>query len=385
VRRPLPTALGWNPPSWLLDYGPVALIALESAVAIHVRPHPSGLAPGLLWLGLAVNAVALLVRHQLPLLTLGIVLTVAVGLDYGPLVMLPTLFAVFTVAEYRGRPTVVAAAAVAVIALIVAQPMHSYHEALAAVFSRMIAVGLAVALGLYLRARADYVSGLHERAEQADRERELLAVKAVGDERVRIARELHDVVAHNVSLMVVQAQALAATAGAEEDQRVALGRLAGLGREALSEMHRMLGVLRLDDGTGAEREPQPGVRDLETLIGRTAQTGIDARLTVRGQTRELPSAVDLSAYRIVQEALTNVIRHSGAEQVGVTLTYLPSELHVSVIDDGSASEAAPSNGGSGGHGLVGMRERVALFGGRLEVGARNDGSGYRVDASLPTG
>jgi signal transduction histidine kinase len=385
VKRPLPIALGWKLPSWVLDYGPVALIALESAVAIHVRPHPSGVAPGLLWLGLAANVAALLVRHHVPLLTLSVVLAVAVGLDYGPIVMLPTLLAVFTVAEYRGRPTVVAAAAVAVIALIVAQPVHSYHEALAAVLSRMIAVGLAVALGLYLRARADYVSGLHERAEQADRERELLAVKAVGDERVRIARELHDVVAHNVSLMVVQAQALAATASGEEDQRAALERLAGLGREALSEMHRMLGVLRLDDGTGAEREPQPGVRDLETLIGRTGQAGIDARLTVRGEARELPPAVDLSGYRIVQEALTNVIRHAEAQHVDVTLTYSPSELHVSVVDDGSGSTAALSNGSSDGHGLVGMRERAALFGGRLEAGARDDGPGYRVDASLPTG
>ncbi|HZU49728.1 MAG TPA: histidine kinase dimerization/phosphoacceptor domain-containing protein, partial [Mycobacterium sp.] len=207
MNRPLPTALGWNLPSWLLDYGPVALIALESAVAIHVRPHPSGVTPRLLWLGLAANVLALLMRHRRPLLALGIVLAVAVGLDYGPLVILPTLLAVFTVAEYSGRPTVLAAGAVAASALIVAEPLHSYHEALPAVLSRMVAVGLAVALGLYLRARADYVSGLRDRAEQADRERELLATKAVGDERVRIARELHDVVAHNVSLMVVQAQA----------------------------------------------------------------------------------------------------------------------------------------------------------------------------------
>jgi signal transduction histidine kinase len=384
VRRPLPTALGWNLPAWLLDYGPVALIAFESAVAIHVRPHPSGVAPVWLWLGLAANAIALLVRHQVPLLTLAIVLAVTVGLDYGPIVTLPTLFAVFTVAEYRDRSTVAAAAAAAVIALIVAQPVHSYHEALAAVISRVIAVGLAVALGLYLRARADYVSGIRERAEQADRERNLLATKAAGDERVRIARELHDVVAHNVSLMVVQAQALAATANGEEPQRTELDQLAGLGREALAEMHRMLGVLRLDGGSDVEREPQPGVRDLETLIGRAKQTGLDAELTVRGEPRELPPAIDLSAYRIVQEALTNVIRHAGAQHVDVTLTYSAAELQLTVIDDGVGPVAASSSGGAAGHGLVGMRERVSLFGGRLEAGARQGGLGYRIDASLPT-
>jgi signal transduction histidine kinase len=226
---------------------------------------------------------------------------------------------------------------------------------------------------------------LRERAGRLEPERELLAQQAVGEERVRIARELHDVVAHNVSLMVVQSQALAAT-GSSAAQHEALGQVADLGREALSEMHRMLGVLRLDNGGAPEFEPQPGVRDLATLIERTRQAGLETALAVEGSPRELPAAVDLSAYRIVQEALTNVIRHAGARHATVTLGYAPDGLEVTVLDDGSGPSGGNGNGGNGngGHGLVGMRERVALFGGDLETGRRSYGNGYRVRARLPT-
>ena len=177
--------------------------------------------------------------------------------------------------------------------------------------------------------------------------------------------------------------ALAATGG-DEDQRSSLTQLAGLGREALSEMHRMLGVLRLDDGAAdAEREPQPGVRDIQRLIDRAGSAGISAELVVDGDPRPLPPAVDLSAYRIVQEALTNVIRHAAAGSVTVALKYSPSDLEVTVVDDGVGSTA---NGDGGGHGLVGMRERVALFGGELSAGPVGaDGHGYRVHAALPVG
>jgi signal transduction histidine kinase len=372
-------------PSWLLDYGPVAFIVFEGAVAIHVRGLSADVRPRDLWLGLVISAGALLFRHRAPLVVLAIILGVALWIDYGAIVTLPTLFAVFTVAEYRDRTTVLVAAVVAAVVLIVAPLLHDQPWQAGHALSQVVAIGLAVAVGLWLRARADHVSGLRERAELADRERDLLAVKAVGDERVRIARELHDVVAHNVSLMVVQAQALEATSASDPEQQAALRQLAGLGREALSEMHRMLGVLRLEEAGVAEREPQPGVRELETLIGRASQAGVDAQLTVEGEPRELPAGVDLSTYRIVQEALTNVIRHADAQHVTVTLAYAPREVRLTVVDDGAGPPSDAANGASSGHGLVGMRERVALFGGRLEAGARPDGHGYRVDALLPTG
>lgn len=384
VNRPLPTALGWPLPSWLLDYGPVVLIALEGAAAIKVHGHRPATHEAVLWLGVLVSAVCLLLRHRAPVGVLAVILALTLALDYAPVMTLPALFALFTVAEYCRRSLVLAAAGVTAAVLILAEPVHGGYIAAPSVVSHLVVVGLAAALGLYLRVRADYVSGLRERAEQADRERDLLAVKAVGEERVRIARELHDVVAHNVSLMVVQAQALEATTPAEAPQQAGLQQLAGLGREALSEMHRMLGVLRLEEAGGAEREPQPGVHDLETLIGRTVQAGIDARLEIEGEPRELPPAVDLSTYRIVQEALTNVIRHARARHVTVTLSYSGSELHLSVLDDGAGPSLGGTNGAPGGHGLVGMRERVGLFGGQFEAGAREDGPGYRVEASLPT-
>src|SRR5262249_34567830 len=144
------------------------------------------------------------------------------------------------------------------------------------------------------------------------------------------------------------------------------------------------GVLRLQDGGGAERAPQPGVADLDSLIAGTADTGLSVDLEVTGPPRELPSAIDLSAYRIVQEALTNVVRHAAAQHVQIVLSYLPDRVEVTVSDDGRGPQAAP-NGSSGGHGLVGMRERVALFAGTLETGPGAAGRGYRLTASLPTG
>jgi signal transduction histidine kinase len=381
VNRPLTIAMGWRLPDWLLDYGPVAVIVAEGAIAIALRP--TGGTPRLvLVLALVASALALILRHRSPIVALAAVMVIALALGYGPLVTLPVLFGVFTVAEYSDRRKVIVAAVIAASALIAVPHLHGGNESLSAVLSRLVAVGLAVAAGLYLRARADYVSGLQERAERLEREQELLAGQAVAEERVRIARELHDVVAHNVSLMVVQAQALAATSQGPPEQQAALGRVAGLGREALSEMHRMLGVLRVQNGGPPEREPQPGVRELESLVAGTRQAGLDATLTIEGTAGELPPGVDLSAYRIVQEALTNVIRHAGAHHAAVTLRYGPRELEVTVTDDGSGP---PADASAGGHGLVGMRERVALFGGALEAGARRDGPGYRIHAHLPLG
>jgi signal transduction histidine kinase len=247
--------------------------------------------------------------------------------------------------------------------------------------SRTVATGLALAAGLYVYTRHAYVEGLEDRAARAERERELLAAQAVADERVRIARELHDVVAHNVSLMVVQAQAVGAVAD-DDAQRGALDQIAALGRQGLAEMHRMLGVLRAgEDDPEAELAPQPGVADVERLVEHARGAGLDVRLSVEGEPRSLPPGVDLSAYRIVQEALTNVVRHAGHASAAVTISYKPGGLELTVVDDGRG----PSSNGNGGHGLVGMRERVALFGGELVAGRGPDGHGYAVRALLPFG
>ncbi len=380
VDRPLNTALGWRIPNWLLDYGPVAfifVIAVGETYVHRTQPHSAG--AGLV---LVAMAVALIVRRRWPLEVLGVLLVLTLVGRY-PALDLPVLFAVFTVAEYLDRPRVAIAAVVAAAVLIFATPLHTGHIAPRGVIPQLVAVGLAVAAGLYLRTRADYIIGLRERASRVERERELLSDQAVADERVRIARELHDVVAHNVSLMVVQAQALAATTNGDGEQTEALNRIGDLGREAMSEMHRMLGVLRLQDDPSAEREPQPGVRDLEALVSRARETGLEAELAVVGEARELAPGVDLSVYRIVQEALTNVIRHAQAGRVYVRLAYRPERLEVEVVDDGSAAVPVPG-APTDGHGLVGMRERVGLLGGELIAGPRLDSAGYRVYALLPT-
>jgi signal transduction histidine kinase len=380
--RPLNTALGWRLPSWLLDYGPIVFILIEGLAAIRFHSKVTGISKPILLLALAAIAAALVVRHRWPLTVLAVILLIAVGVDYGPLVTIPLLLAVFTVAESADRTTVVVAALITAIALSVSPWAHGDSLSAGGIISRFVAVGLAVAVGLWLRTRADYVTGLQERAERLEREQELMAQTSVAEERLRIARELHDVVAHNVSLMVVQAQALAATGGGDDEQQTALTGMADLGREALSEMHRMLGVLRVQNAGAPEREPNPGVRDLERLIARTREAGLNASLMIEGQVRELAPGIDLSVYRIVQEALTNVIRHAAARHAVVTLSYSPDAVDVTVLDDGVGPPAAV-NGSSGGHGLVGMRERVTLFGGRLETGRDAECTGYRVHASLP--
>ena len=382
VERPVNTVLGSRIPGWVLDFGPAAFIGFVGLVAIHRGPGPTH--PAWAYVALAAAVVAVAIRHRSPIGTLAVILVAAAVVDYKPIAILPVMVGLFTVVEYSARWRMIQAVVVSTAVVLSIPLFHDDHLALPGVLSRLVAIGLAVAAGLWLRARADFIAGVRDRATRVERERELLAGQAVAEERVRIARELHDVVAHNVSLMVVQAQALAATDATtdEAERKEALGRVAGLGREALSEMHRMLGVLRLDPGEAPELHPQPGVREIESLVERARGAGLRTRMTVEGQPRELPQGVELSAFRIVQEALTNVIRHASATAVEVTLTYAAAGLDVAVTDDGIGPPVLVAAAGDG-HGLVGMRERAALFGGELEAGAAPSGRGYRVHALLP--
>lgn len=241
-----------------------------------------------------------------------------------------------------------------------------------------------VALGLYFGARRRELDALHERAERLDRERELLADRAVAEERVRIAQELHDVVAHHVSLMVVRAQGLGATV-AEEPVRSTTDAIADLGREAMTEMHRTLRLLRASGSAAAELAPQPGLAMLERLLEQTRAAGLEIELTVEGRPRPLSQGVDLSAFRIIQEALTNVLKHAGRARTQITLLYRPEDLQVTVTDsgeEGGEDGVSPSVDWSEGHGLIGMRERTTLFGGTLkaEAGVKR---GFTVSATLP--
>ena len=219
-------------------------------------------------------------------------------------------------------------------------------------------------------------------AETANREleeqRELQAQAAVAVERGRIARELHDVVAHNVSMIVVQAGGAGRVLhGEQPDVRNALEVIAATGRETVDEMRTLLGVLRSDDGPSALK-PQPGLADLEQLIGGVREAGLPVTLRIEGVPRPLPAALDLSAYRIVQEALTNTVKHAGPACAQVTVRYEDGQVALEITDTGRG----PDNGPGTGHGLVGMRERAAMLGGDLEA-APTDGGGFTVRARLP--
>ncbi|MGW0659151.1 sensor histidine kinase [Streptodolium elevatio] len=239
---------------------------------------------------------------------------------------------------------------------------------------------IAWVLGDSMRTRRAYYAELEDRAARLERERDAHAEVAAAAERARIARELHDVVAHNVSVMVVQADGAAyAIDSAPDRARDALGTISTTGREALAEMRRLLGVLRSDADRGPYA-PQPGVEQLGDLVDRVRDAGLPVDLRIVGVPVELPKGVALASYRIVQEALTNTRKHAGpTANASVLLGYGEDVLEMTITDDGRGADA-PGDGM--GHGLVGMRERVAMLGGRIETGPAPEG-GWRVRAVLP--
>ncbi|SDQ96242.1 Signal transduction histidine kinase [Thermostaphylospora chromogena] len=237
--------------------------------------------------------------------------------------------------------------------------------------------------GIYANTRRRYLEGLEERAERAERERDQQARIAAAEERARIARELHDVVAHNVSVIVVQADgACYAIDSDPEEARRAIQAISATGRRALAEMRSLVGVLRQDEDprTGEEYTPQPGLAELDAMVAQVRSWGLPVETKISGTPVELPEGQQLAVYRIIQEALTNTFKHGGpGTRAWVELTYGPHEIGIRVVDDGRGA-AAPFE--QGGHGLVGMRERVAMYGGSLTTGPC-PGGGYQVVARLP--
>jgi signal transduction histidine kinase len=215
------------------------------------------------------------------------------------------------------------------------------------------------------------------RAQMAERERDLAAREAVVEERARIARELHDVIAHNVSMMVVQAGAERRVVEPTSGTRDVLETIEQIGRSALTEMRRLVGMLRTDAPDSLS--PQPGLDDVPALVTKIREAGLPVELSVEGERRALPAGIELSAYRIVQEALTNTLKHADGAHAEVHVRYGSDSLELEIVDDGPGGPARASGGG---HGLVGMRERVALYGGRLDAGRRAEG-GFAVHVLLP--
>jgi signal transduction histidine kinase len=217
-----------------------------------------------------------------------------------------------------------------------------------------------------------------ERAQRAEREREVRARVAVSDERARIARELHDVVGHSVSVMTVQASAARRLLRPHQDkEREALLVVEQTGREALAEMRRLVGVLKRPEEAPA-LAPQPSLEQIERLVEQTRDAGLPVDLRIEGEPVPLPAGLDLTAYRFVQEGLTNAIKHARAQHAEVVVRYEDGQVELTVTDDGDGG----GDGGGSGHGLVGIRERVSVYGGELDAGPR-PGGGFRLRARLP--
>jgi signal transduction histidine kinase len=239
---------------------------------------------------------------------------------------------------------------------------------------------IAWVLGDSMRYRRGYYASLEDRAARLERERDAQAQIAAAAERARIARELHDVIAHNVSVMVVQADGASyALDSSPERARQALATIASTGRQALAEMRRMLGVLRSDDASMGV-VPLPGIGQLDELLEQARASGLAVSFTVQGVPAPLPGGLALAAYRIVQESLTNTRKHGGpAASAQILLRYCDDALVLQITDDGAGVAAAADGAG---HGLTGMRERVAMYHGTLQAGPR-PGGGYQVTATLP--
>jgi signal transduction histidine kinase len=232
--------------------------------------------------------------------------------------------------------------------------------------------------GFTLRERATQAEAAEERATHAERQREAAARVAVAEERARIARELHDIVAHAVSVMVLYVGAVRhKLPDTFVDETDALRGVERAGRTALAEMRRLLGAMRRD-GEDVELAPLPGLDSLDSLLAEVGRAGLPVRLHVEGDSFPLPEAIDLSAYRIVQEGLTNALKHARASRADVTVRYRTDELRIEVRDDGAGGSA----GDGLGHGLIGVRERVTMYGGDMTAGAARD-SGFVLSTRLP--
>ena len=338
------------------------------------------------WLVIPLLALAVLplaARRYRPVAVLATTLGAAVALDLiaGTFQFQGAVVALYTVAAHCDRKTAIRAGiatAGAAAVTIVGEPVA---DAVLGVVAMYAIFAAAWTLGDNMRTRRAYLRAVEERADRLERERVEHVRRATAEEQARIARELHDVIAHSVSVMVVQAAAAGDVFDANPARaREALASIEATGRDALAELRRLLGQVRKDaDGADASFAPQPGLGALAGLAEQVRRAGIDVAVNVEGVPIELPPGVDLAAYRVAQEAITNTLKHASASKVAVTVRYRDDRVEVEVVDDGVGQTA---NGDGLGHGLIGMRERAALYGGELHAEPQ-PGGGFRVFVSLP--
>jgi signal transduction histidine kinase len=377
--------------AWVFDSA-LALAAAGLSTALFVfdnGPVGGGLPRGTLALGYALallHTLPLAARRRFPgaVLALSVASGLAVAaLGVPPVVLgLAILVAVYSVAAYGGRWVSLAGLAAAELGSAAVQLTPGRFQA-PTVVSNGLVLAAAWLLGHFVGVRRAHTARLEQTAE-LERARAELARRAVVEERLRLARELHDVVAHSISVIAVQSGVGAHVANTQpEEAAKALAAIEATSRAALTELRRLLGVLRQEGEPQGSLAPVPSLADLDALLAEVAKAGLGVRLRIEGTPSPLPAGVDLSAYRIVQEALTNVVKHAGPARAQVVVGYSDRDVTVEITDDGRGVTAPTGDGRARvGHGLIGMRERVQVFGGDLEAGPR-PGGGFRVAARLP--
>jgi signal transduction histidine kinase len=379
VRRPHPTAID-------------VAVALVACIGAELEMALGSNVDGPAWVNVIAAAgttLPIALRRRWPLaiaVTLTAVVTWQEALNgditensITPLLTFP--MAVYAVAAYCDRRRALIGLA-AVVTLIWLDVVVSNHPDTSDFLFTALLVAGPWLVGRIVAARSELAAELRDKADRLEREQEKQAALAVANERARIASELHDVVAHNVSVMVVQAAAARRMIDHDPAKaHEALGSVEQTGRAALKELRRMVGMLGREDEEPA-LAPQPSVDELDWLVERAREAGLDVDLTIEGEKKRLESSVDLSAFRIVQEALANTLKHAGPARAHVRLRYGEHDVEVDVSDDGRGVAGPTDNGASMGQGLVGMRERVAMLGGEIEAGYRKNG-GFGVHAKLP--
>jgi signal transduction histidine kinase len=383
---------GWRPETrgraGVKDGVGAAVLFVLSVVAASVEPHEHGFVlrwPALALAGLGCAVLPLRRRHPFGVLTVAVACGAAfqlLGFRQSPLVTSPVLVSVYTVAvrtDRRSGWTAAWSSAAVLIGASVAGPSGSWLDP--DKWAMLAWTALPAAVGDGVRSRRAYVAAVEERAEHAERTREQEARQRVAAERVSIARELHDIVAHHIALINAQAGVAVHLVEQRPEHLVtALQNIRDTSRAALDDLRVTVSLLRQSDDPVAPRGPMPGLAHVTELLASFERAGLCVRHTCRGSARALEPSVDLAAYRIVQESLTNVRKHAGTGHARLLLCYAPDLLTITVEDDGRAA-VHPLVPGTG-HGLIGMRERAATVGGSLHAGPRPSG-GFTVRADLP--
>lgn len=375
----------------------VTLCAVETltCIALVVPVMPNAPEPAVIVIAAAVMSAPIALRRRFPVAAMVTTICLlpfywAFGQNNEIGAWMAIGIVVYSASAYGRRPAagwvcVGLLTALALLVAVDAPDLESPAQIAAGTLFLAVPFGLAWSMGSIVRELRSTRSQLEERNAELAREREAGAHRAVLEERVRIARELHDVVAHYVSLMSIQAGVARRLFASRPDEALAaIGEVETAARQAVADLHQLLTVLRSEEpalGTAPrpERAPQPDLRQLPDLLEHTRRAGLAIDLTIEGEPRPLPAGIELSLYRIAQEALTNTVKHAGATRAAVRLHYLADSVELDVVDDGQGSEHPGVGEANGGKGLLGMRERMGLHGGRLEAG-RTPSGGYRIHA-----